>query len=226
MAGAGAGEAGGGEAGAGGPAGRAANGAGLSDAAGAGTADEPGAAEATADAAELATEATGEPAEVAAEVAADGAELTAEEGWPGRPSWRRRDPAADVCVDVRGGSAAVAAWAGRENSSMTATIPAAASAACTAARAMRRTIGCTMSSSHSTRNRAARLPAGGGGKRACPHLLCGHHRTVPSPIGQEREATAQAPNGDAIAVRHKARPVRLIKSPYITKESGAHQGDH
>jgi len=55
----------------------------------------------------------------------------------------------DVCVVVRGGRAAVAAWAGRENSRMIAKIPAAASAACIATRAMRRTIGC-MSSSHST----------------------------------------------------------------------------
>jgi hypothetical protein len=53
----------------------------------------------------------------------------------------------DVCVEVSGDSAADAACAGRENSSMTAKIPAATSAACTATRAMRRTIGCSMSSS-------------------------------------------------------------------------------
>ena len=52
-----------------------------------------------------------------------------------------------VCVDLRGGSAAVAAWAGRENSSMITKMPAAASAACIAPRATRRTIGCSMSSS-------------------------------------------------------------------------------
>jgi hypothetical protein len=51
-----------------------------------------------------------------------------------------------VWVDRRGGSAAVAAWAGRENSSMITKMPAAASAACIAPRATRRTIGCGMSS--------------------------------------------------------------------------------
>jgi ribosomal protein S18 acetylase RimI-like enzyme len=51
-----------------------------------------------------------------------------------------------VWVDRRGGSAAVAAWAGRENSSMITKMPAAASAACIAPRANRRTIGCSMSS--------------------------------------------------------------------------------
>ncbi len=58
----------------------------------------------------------------------------------------------DVCVGVRGGKAAVAACAGRENTSMIARIPAAASAACIATRAMRRATGCGTSSSHSTRN--------------------------------------------------------------------------
>ena len=52
-----------------------------------------------------------------------------------------------VWVDVSGGSAAVAACAGRENSSMIAKMPAATSAACIAPRATRRTIGCSMSSS-------------------------------------------------------------------------------
>jgi hypothetical protein len=149
--------------------------------------EEPKAAEATADEAEPTTEAAGEAADVIAEVAGDVAELTAEvTGDVAEPTVEATAEAADVCVDVRGGSAAVAAWAGRENSSMTAKIPAAASAACIAARAMRRTIGCTMSSSHSTRNRAARLPSGGGSKLACPHLLFGHHRTVSASIGQGR----------------------------------------
>ena len=85
--------------------------------------------------------------------------------------------AVDVWVDVRGDRAAVAAWAGWENRSMTAKIPAAASAACIATRAMRRTIGC-MSSSHSTRNRVARLPSGGGANLAHTEMLFGHHRTV------------------------------------------------
>jgi hypothetical protein len=52
-----------------------------------------------------------------------------------------------VCVDLRGESAAVAAWAGRENSSIITKMPAAASAACIAPRATRRTIGCSMGSS-------------------------------------------------------------------------------
>jgi hypothetical protein len=207
-----AGEAGAGEAGVGAPAGRTATGAGLADVAGAGTADEPEAAEATVDEAEPTTEATGK---AAAEVTGDVAEPTVVV---------TADPA-DVCVDVRGGSAAVAAWAGRENSSMTARIPAAASAACIAARAMRRTIGCTMSSSHSTRNRAARLPPGGGSKLACPHWLFGHHRTVSPSIGQEREVTAKQPNG-ADRLQDQAQPVRLIKSPYIRKGGGAKQSGH
>ncbi len=89
-----------------------------------------------------------------------------------------------VCVDVRGGSAAVAACAGRENSSMITKMPAAASAACIALRAMRRTIGCGMSSSHSTRNRAARLPVAAASNLAHTNLLFGDHRTAPSPTGQ------------------------------------------
>jgi hypothetical protein len=78
--------------------------------------------------------------------------------------------AVDVWVDARGDSAAVAAWAGREKNSMTAKIPAAVSAACIATRAMRRTLGCTTSSSPSTSNRAARLPRGDGGKPRVPGL--------------------------------------------------------
>jgi hypothetical protein len=156
--------------------------------------------EATADEAELTTEAAGEAADAIAEVAGDVAELTVEViGAVAEPTVEATADAADVCVDVRGGSAAVVASAGRENSSMTAKIPAAASAACIAARAMRRTIGCTMSSSHSTRNRAARLPSGGGSKLACPHLLFGHHRTVSASIGQGREVAAQGPNAAGIA---------------------------
>ena len=73
--------------------------------------------------------------------------------------------AVDVCVEARGDRAAVAAWAGWENRSMTVKIPVAASAACIAARATRRTTGC-MSSSHLTRNRIARLPSGGGANLA------------------------------------------------------------
>jgi hypothetical protein len=98
------------------------------------------AADVTGDAAELSTEVTG----AAAEVTADVAEVTVE--------------AVDVCVVVSGGSAAVAAWAGRENTSMIAKIPAAASAACTATRAMRRATGCTMSSSTRRETRPLTYP--------------------------------------------------------------------
>jgi hypothetical protein len=127
----------------------------------------PLAVEAAGVGAELAAEATSDAAEEAADVTGEVAELTT--AVPG--------DVAEVWVDVRGDRAAVAAWAWWENSSMTAKSPAAASAACTAARAMRRTIGC-MSSSHSTRNRGARLPSGGGANLAHTEMLFGHHRTV------------------------------------------------
>jgi hypothetical protein len=124
--------------------------------------------------AELTAAVTGEVAEPTADVAGEVAEPVVEVmGGAGEAG----ADAVDVWVDVRGDRAAVAAWAGWENSSMTARIPAAASAACTAARAMRRTIGC-MSSSHSTRNRVARLPSGGGANLAHTEMLFGHHRTV------------------------------------------------
>jgi hypothetical protein len=103
-------------------------------------APELGAAEATGVAAEAtgdAAEATGDAGELTAEATGDAAELIVEV----------TVEAVDVCVVVSGASAAVAAWAGRENNSMIAKIPAAASAACTATRAMRRAIGCSMSSS-------------------------------------------------------------------------------
>jgi hypothetical protein len=221
------------------PAGRAATGVGLADGAGAGPlgpepapvapgpfalagepADEPDAAEATADEAELTTEAAGDVAELTAEVTGDVAE----------PSVEATADAADVCVDVRGGSAAVAAWAGREKSSMTAKIPAAASAACIAARAMRRTIGCTMSSSHSTRNRAARLPSGGGSKLACPHLLFGHHRTVSMSIRQGRSDKGERSLQKGQCGRDRppdpSRPAHLIRSSYIRKGGGGHRIGH
>jgi ribosomal protein S18 acetylase RimI-like enzyme len=87
-------------------------------------------------------------ADDAVAVADDAAEPSAEAtGEEARPTVEEAADPVAVCVDVRGGSAAVAAWAGRENTSMTATIPAATSAACIAPRAMRRTNGC-MSSSH------------------------------------------------------------------------------
>ena len=104
----------------------------------------------------------------------------------------------DVWVDVRGDRAAVAAWAGRENSSMITKMPAVASAACTATRAMRRAAGC-MSSSHSTRNQAARLPSGGGANLAHTELLFGHHRTVRPAIGQGQRFAERL---DAVAIAY------------------------
>jgi hypothetical protein len=141
------------------------------------------AAEVTGDVAEATVEATGDVAELTVDATGDVAEATVGEA----------PESVEVSVALRGDRAAVAAWAGRENSSMTTKMPAVASAACTATRAMRRAVGC-MSSSHSTRNQAARLPSGGGANLAHTELLFGHHRTVRSPIGQGREVAAKAPN--------------------------------
>jgi hypothetical protein len=99
------------------------------------------------DAAEPTAEVTGDAAEPTAEVTGDVAELTVDKG----------PESVDVRVALRGDRAAVDAWAGRENSSMTTKMPAVASAACTAMRAMRRAAGC-MSSSHSTRTRPLAYP--------------------------------------------------------------------
>jgi hypothetical protein len=85
---------------------------------------------------------TDEPAELRAEVA----EVTVDET---KPATGEAVVGAAEDVDVSGGRAAVSACAGRENNTRIAKIPAAASAACIAPRATRRTIGC-MSSSHST----------------------------------------------------------------------------
>jgi hypothetical protein len=154
--------------------------------------------EAIADGAELTVEATGDAAELAAEVIGDTAELTVEV----------TVETVDVCVDVRGGSAAVAACAGRENISMIAKIPAAASAACTATRAMRRATGCSISSSHSTTRRAAHLPPAAATNLAYLDLLFGHHRTASSPIGQGREGPSRInriPAAERSAVRPQVR---------------------
>jgi hypothetical protein len=78
-------------------------------------------------------------AEVTAEVTGDVAELTGE-------VTAERD-------DVGDGVSEVAARACRENRNMITNIPAATIASCTARRAMRRTIGCGMSSSHPPGNR-------------------------------------------------------------------------
>jgi hypothetical protein len=183
-------------AGAGGLTGAAASGSGPADA---GTAvpepvpAEP-AADATGDVAEATVEVTGDVAEATVEVTGDVAEATVEvTGDVAELTVEEALESVEVSVALRGDRAAVAAWAGRENSSMTTKMPAVASAACTATRAMRRAVGC-MSSSHSTRNQVARLPSGGGANLAHTELLFGHHRTDRSPIGQGREVAAGSPN--------------------------------
>jgi hypothetical protein len=149
---------------------------------------EPGEAELADDAAKLVAEATGATAEPTAEVTGDVAEPTAE---PTTEVTDEADPtddeavdAVDVCFDVRGARAAVAACAGRENSSKTTKIPAATSAACIAARAMRRTTGCDMSSSTRRETGPPAYPPAAATNHARPDLLFGHHRTVLSRVGQ------------------------------------------
>jgi hypothetical protein len=132
------------------------------------------AAEATGDTAELTVDVTGDTAELTVEATGDVTELTVDV----------TVEAVDVCVDDKGASAAVAACAGRENTSMIAKIPAAASAACTAPRAMRCTIGCGMSSS--TRRETGPLTYPWRRQQTSRNLdlLFGHHRTASLPIGQ------------------------------------------
>jgi hypothetical protein len=84
----------------------------------------------------------------------------------------------DVWVGVSGGRAAFDAWAGREKISKIVRIPAAASAACIAPRAMRRINGCSMSSSQSTRTGPHAYPRATAVNPAYLGLLFGHHRTV------------------------------------------------
>lgn len=108
------------------------------------------AAEVTGDAAELTAEVTGDAAELTAEVTGDAAELTAE------VTAERGDGGGDVSE--------VVACACRENTNMITKIPAATIASCTARKAMRRTIGCGMSSS----------PSPGRGIRA-PVTACSSH---------------------------------------------------
>ena len=146
---------------------------------------EPREAELAGDAAEPVAEATGATAEPTAEVTGDVAEPTAEvTDDEAEPIVEEAVDAVDVCFDVRGASAAVAAWAGRENSSKTTKIPAATSAACIAARAMRRTTGCDMSSSTRRETGPPAYAPAAATNHARPDLLFGHHRTVLSPIGQ------------------------------------------
>ena len=162
---------------------------------------EPVEAELVGDAAELVAEAAGATVEPSAEVTGDVAEPTveptAEVTVEAEPSVDEAEPsveavdAADVCFDVRGASAAVAACAGRENSSKTTKIPAATSAACIAARAMRRTTGCDMSSSTRGETGPPAYPPAAATNHARPDLLFGHHRTVLSAIGQGRAVAAK-----------------------------------
>ena len=166
---------------------------------------EPVEAELVGDAAELVAEAAGATVEPTAEVTGDVAEPTAEPTVEptaevtveAEPSVDEAEPsveavdAADVCFDVRGASAAVAACAGRENSSKTTKIPAATSAACIAARAMRRTTGCDMSSSTRGETGPPAYPPAAATNHARPDLLFGHHRTVLSAIGQGRAVAAK-----------------------------------
>ena len=118
------------------------------------------------------------------------AEVTEEAG----PTVEEAVDAVDVCFDVRGASAAVAACAGRENSSKTTKIPAATSAACIAARAMRRTTGCDMSSSTRRETGPPAYPPAAATNHARPDLLFGHHRTVLSPIEQGPAVAAKERN--------------------------------
>jgi hypothetical protein len=158
-------------------------------------------------------------AEPTAEVTGDVAEPTVDVAEPtvdvAEPSVDEVPEMVDVRVALRGDRAAVDAWAGRENSSMTTKMPAVASAACTATRAMRRAVGC-MSSSPSTRHQAARLPSGGGANLAHTELPFGHHRTVRSPLGQGREVSARAPTGrDPLLGRQSG----LANSSYLAQSS-------
>jgi hypothetical protein len=143
------------------------------------------AVEETGDVAELTAELSGDVAELAAEVTGDAAEPTAEV----------TGDAVELTVEVTvesgdpSGVSEAAACACRENRSMITNIPAATIANCTARRAMRRTIGCGMSSSHwPETGRGTRAHYQGFQSRA-PRpsyvglkldMLFGHHRTARS----------------------------------------------
>jgi hypothetical protein len=158
---------------------------------------EPRAAELAGDAAEPTAEVTGEAAEATAEVTGDVVEPTAEAtDDEAEATGEEAVDAVVVCFDVRGASAAVAACAGRENSSKTTKIPAAASAACIAARAMRRTTGCDMSSSTRRETGPPAYPPAAATNHARPDLLFGHHRTVRSSIRQGVRSRERAQCGE------------------------------
>jgi hypothetical protein len=129
---------------------------------------------------------TDDPAELSAEVA----EVIVDETNPAAGEAAEEAVAEAEDVDVSGGRAAVAACAGRENNSMIAKIPAAASAACIAPRATRRTIGC-MSSSTRRKTGSKTGPLGSPPTAALnlayTDMLFGDHRTTTSPIGQGRD---------------------------------------
>jgi hypothetical protein len=168
-------------------------------------------AELAVDAAEPTVEVTGEvtgaaaepTAEVTGDVTAPTAEVTGDGTDPTAADDVAPVDAVDVCVEVSGDNAAEAACAGRENSSMIAKIPAATSAACTATRAMRRTIGCSMSSSARRETGPPAYPPAAAENHAHPDLLFGHHRTAQSSIGQGREVPAKRGN----AAIQSGRPI-------------------
>jgi hypothetical protein len=194
---------------------------------------EPGAAALGGDAAEPTAEVTGEAAEPTAEVTGDVAEptddVTVEEA---EPTVEEAVDAVEVCFDDRGASAAVAACAGRENSSRTTKIPAAASAACIAVRAMRRTIGCDMSSSTRRETGPPACPPAVATHHARPDLLFGHHRTVLSPIrqgvsrgrrtqcGEDRQRDRGPPPPDCRSQVAKYQERAWRKSPHASTRAG------
>jgi hypothetical protein len=109
------------------------------------------------------------------------------------------DEAAELTAEVtaeRGGVSGVAACACRENTSMITKIPAATIASCTARRAMRRRIGCGMSSSPPP-GRGIRAPVTGGLEprapkpRCSPNLTCCSVSTVQCDNLSEQETHGQ-----------------------------------
>jgi hypothetical protein len=129
--------------------------------------------EVTGDVTELTVEVTGDVTELAVEVTGDVTELATE-------VTGERGDAGDVSE--------VAACACRENRSISTKIPAATIASCTARKAMRRTIGCGITSSHSPETGRGTRARYRGFSHAHPgqaklarklDMLFGHHRTAP-----------------------------------------------
>jgi hypothetical protein len=160
-------------------------------------------AEVTGDVAELTAEVTGDVAELAAEVTGDATELTAEV----------TGDAAELTVEVTvesgdpSGVSEAAACACRENRSIITNIPAATIASCTARRAMRRTIGCGMSSSHS--------PETGRGY-ACPLSGVSITRTQAKLCWSQTGHAVRSPPYSAVA---GSRKVNRTKTESFTERS-------